>query len=147
MSDFIISNYRKHKLFNDPNHPTIFFLKYIAKELIKILIGNVNESEVDNYEISKLDPYEMPMCASVMNNYELHYSETTIRETGQKVRMKSMDLEEYVLQYLSMEWSNPDIKLFFKCKSSVLWIGLKLTDIPYQIKSICKRIHKSLVSG
>lgn len=141
-ADFILKNYKEHQLFNDPNHPTDYFLKYIAKEVIRILIGNVNEQDIDNMRVSKLDPYEMPLCSATVNNYGLQYKKKYIRETGQKVRNRPMDLEEYVLQYLSMEWSNPDVPLYYRIKSRIIWIFLKVTDMPYLIQRIYRFIRR-----
>lgn len=131
ISGFIDMYYQKERLFNDPNHPTTYFLKYIAKQLLCILLSEVDEEYIDNMNVGLLDSYEMPIVDAVYNALGMHFRKPQyIRKTGVKVRRVDMDVSEYILQYISMEWTNPDVvsnKL--RIKSILLYFWLKIWNL------------------
>lgn len=142
VSDFILNNYKTYRLFNDPNHPTVYFLKYIAAEIANKLLKDVDKEAIEKIHCSLLDPYEMPIMACTKNNMFLVFQQDTVRRTGQKIRHRDMDLKEYILQYLSMEWSNPDMDKGSRIRSRFIWVRLKITDFPYVCKKISGKIRK-----
>lgn len=132
VSDFIIQNYRNHQLFYDPNHPTEFFLKYVASELTSILCNREcgeGEETIDDINVRALDTYEMPVMEAVKEQGKLLYKNSVIRNTGKKVVCKKMDVREYIVQYTSLIWTSHDYKRVLRIKSFILWVLLQIRDI------------------
>lgn len=142
VSEYIKDNYQNIHLFNDPNHPSDNFFKYIASSIVeKLFMGKtISFNESDN--ISRLDPYEIPICESTLKNLNINYRKTEIRISGQKVRYKKMDLDEYILQYISMKWYDKTSSRLLKFKSFMLWLYLKLLNIPKLFYKLLKYLLK-----
>ena len=123
VSDFILKNYRSHQLFYDPNHPTNFFLNYIASEILKILINyNVDDShslKIDNC----LDSIEMPVCKAVVEALHLDWNNDVIRRSMPHTNRLgcNMNLSNYVYQYLSCVWIERKCPKSTKITSRLLW--------------------------
>lgn len=123
VSDFILENYSNHQLFYDPNHPTNYFLRYIASELLKLLINNnnvaVNQLKVNNC----LDTIEMPICKAVVETLQLNWKNDIIRKSmphTNRLQCK-MNLNNYVYQYISCFWIVKDCPRGIKKLTRLLW--------------------------
>ncbi len=133
VSDFILENYRSHQLFYDPNHPTNYFLNYIAVELVKILLGKEIIYEKQLIINSCLDSIEMPICKAVVDALQLQWSNDSIRKSNpntDRVQIK-MTLNNYVYQYVSSIWIAYDCpkrilllsRLFWKLNTLILFVN------------------------
>lgn len=123
VSDFILENYRSHQLFYDPNHPTNFFLSYIASELLKILLCNDSRDIMMLNVKECLDTIEMPVCKSVVESLQLNWSNGIIRESKpitNRLQCK-MTQTNYVYQYLSCYWIVDGCPLVIKILSRICW--------------------------
>lgn len=123
VSDYILDNFRSHQLFYDPNHPTNYFLSYIASELLKILLNNDREY-ANQLKIDKcLDTIEMPICKSVVQALQLDWKNDVIRKTKpytNRLQCK-MNLNNYVYQYISCMWIAEDCPKSLKKWSRLFW--------------------------
>ena len=124
VSNFILENYRSHQLFYDPNHPTNFFLGYIASELLKMLIDN---NVVDGHCLkidNCLDSIEMPVCKAVIKALHLDWNNDVIRRSMPHTNRLgcNMNLSNYVYQYLSCVWIERKCPKSTKITSRLLWV-------------------------
>lgn len=124
ITDFIKNNYQKEQLFFDPNHPTSVFLKYVASEVLSLLNINYDKDWLVKIKVKELDSYEMPIYPTVKENFGMTFSNCYYRQTGRKARRGSMNLKEYILQYISFEWQNPNVRKGLRMKSYIInrWI-------------------------
>jgi hypothetical protein len=100
VSRFISENISKKQLFYDPGHPTEILMEYIIRALFEILQLQFEPSIVIGTTI--LDTYEMPIYASVFKAMKLNYKQSFIRNHSPiKLTDVSMDIEEYVRQYIA----------------------------------------------
>lgn len=114
--DFIKRN-KKEMLFFDPNHPRPILIKYIAKELCNTL--NIITDGIDNMNINLLDTYEMPICKSVIDYFDMNLSlmDVELRVSGLKIINKKINISEYVNQYTSYIWQEKKMPQIIKLKS------------------------------
>merc|ERR1712054_631840 len=71
ISDFILKNYKKHKLFHQINHPTYIILKEMTKQILEKL-----EIKCNNFDkLCKNDTFEPypPQCVLFHSKYDLKY--------------------------------------------------------------------------
>ena len=143
VSNFILENYRDHQLFYDPNHPTNFFLSYIATELLKLLMDNSSEEEdklaVDNC----LDTIEMPISAAVVDTLRLNWVNDVIRQSNpitNKLQCK-MTLNLYVYQYVSSIWISKDCPPKIKPVSRFLWFLTSMVSFAHRA---CNYMFKNM---
>lgn len=124
VSDFILDNYRSHQLFYDPNHPTNFFLGYIASELLYLLFGKDKEIyKLNVYGRSCLDSLEIPICKTVVTTLQLDWTNDEIRRSKpitNRLQCK-VNLSNYVYQYVSCVWIANDFPKLIKAISHLLW--------------------------
>jgi hypothetical protein len=135
VSGFIEDNYRSHQLFYDPNHPTNYFLSYIAVEIIKMLVNN-SEISLEKLELgSCLDTIEMPICKAVVTSLQLDWANKEIRKSMPHTnRMQcKMNLNNYVYQYLSSLWIVEDCPKLIKTVSRMLWNLNTMRIIVYRV--------------
>lgn len=123
VSSFILNNYRSHQLFYDPNHPTNYFLNYIASELLKLLM---NDNNVKEYQLNInhcLDSLEMPICKAVVDALQLEWTNDNIRNSMPITNrlQRKMNLSNYVYQYMSCVWIANDFSTFIKRTSRLFW--------------------------
>lgn len=128
VSAFIADNYRTHRLFYDPNHPTNYFFAYVVCKLLEILGIEYSEETLCQADVKKLDTFEMPVCAAVKKHFGLSFPEVELRISGAKVGKAQMDLKEYIKQYTAMEWQNKENPLDLRIRSKLLWGRYKLSD-------------------
>lgn len=139
--EYIENESRNKQLFYDPNHPCNNFLMYVSKEIIKILYPHdiISLVQTSGTEIPALDTYEMPLCYAVTTFFGINHK-FTYREYGRKVLHKNMDLENYIKQYFSMCWIANDFSLYIRMRSIIMWVCMKVLDIPYLVRKIGKKI-------
>lgn len=109
ISDYILQNYKKEKLFCDPNHITSRMAKEIALRILKYM-GYQQDITID---ISGMDTREVPVYQDVKAALGLEFEDDVIRKcaTGYwALNSREMTMEEYVDQlcrvtefYLSRE--------------------------------------------
>lgn len=123
VSNFILDNYRNHQLFYDPNHPTNYFLGYVASELLKLLVNtdvvSSNQLKVENC----LDSIEMPICKAVVKALQLDWTNDVIRKSMPHTNRlhSSMDISNYIYQYMSCVWIAKDFPKIIKLLSRLCW--------------------------
>ena len=92
--DFIIDNYKFHKLFYDPGHPTNVIMKYIAERVLDIL-----DCEFDNINCDmQMDAHEKFVYPATKKALDLRWTEDEIRKNGKRLSEK-MDFSEFVREY------------------------------------------------
>jgi len=121
VSAFIKDNYKEHRLFHDPNHPTNYFFAYVVFELLKILGIEYDFSRLVSLKTRELDSFEMPICKSVKYILGMTYEDKEMRVTGIKMKKGIMNLYEYIDQYRMMEWQNMDLNILSRIKSFIKW--------------------------
>lgn len=144
--DFILENYQKHQLFYDPNHPTVYFFKYIVKECLKLLSIEYDENGIDKLEAIPFESYEMPICACVKSYFNMTYPDKILRKYGIKLKNEPMDLKSYIKQYIAYEWQNEELSKMKRIKSLLYFMrmgGTKQT-IDRVIKHFKFRFQKKL---
>lgn len=100
ITDFIVNSYKKEQLFFDPNHPTSVVIKFITREILKIL--SINGLADEAYlKIAELDAYEIPIYADVRKALHLEWKSDFLRKYSKhRLSNAAMDVEEYVKQYI-----------------------------------------------
>ncbi len=143
VSDFIIENYKTRQLFYDPNHPTGVFFTYVGSELLKIL--EINNPTYKNTKIPELDSFEMPIYYSTAKYFLSNIQPKDVIRTymGRKVLREDITVKKYIKQYLSMEWQNNTLPLFFRMKSLVLYTLYKIVDFIFHVIEFFKNKLKS----
>ena len=93
MSDFIVQNYKKCKLFYDQGHPTDFVMKEKAIRILSKL--GIDDKEI--HSELKLNRYEDFIYPCVMKCLDMTWQEQELRN-GKKGRKlaHSMDVKEYI---------------------------------------------------
>lgn len=73
VSDFILANYKTHKLFTTPNHPTYIIFEEMSKQILKKL--NINHNNFDKiFEKHKCTlPGELPHSKYDKKNYNFKF--------------------------------------------------------------------------
>lgn len=129
ISKFITDNYKQHQLFFDPNHPTMYFLKYIAKCCMDILEVEYTEEEIDSISLQEACYYEMPICTTTKKGLGLNYGTKELRVGGNKLVPGKMFLKQYVQQYIAFEWQDKELNGLFRAKSKILYLWLNFVRI------------------
>lgn len=94
--EFILENYKTHRLFYEPEHPTNFMFDYICIQILKNL--GIHEC-VSTFE--NLGYYEAPIYPAVYNCLGLEFDASVVRKDNNKRSLKNkMGLKEYIEQYL-----------------------------------------------
>lgn len=140
IADFILENYKTEQLFFDPNHPSPFLIKNIVKRLFEYMnIGG--QEEIDKLHVSRMDSYEMPICQAVKENFGMRFEKQEIRiENGRMIKNEHMYLQEYISQYIALEWQNSQLPIRLRMKS--FWYYL-----PYLKVRVCNKILRVLIKG
>lgn len=126
-SQFIRENYKHTQLFYDPNHPTNFFLRYIAASLLRLLGIHCSKEELESAEIVALTAYEMPILPEVRRSLGLLFPDNQeLRRDGVKLEKRAMRVFEYVSEYLSCEWQNPEAPSIYKMKMFAIYARYRL---------------------
>jgi hypothetical protein len=126
VSNYILNNFQKQKLFFDPNHPTNYFFAYVVWKLLEIMGISYKLEKLYNGGVRELDTFEMPMCQSVKNHFGMTFAENELRKTGAKVKSGKMMLENYIDQYCSLEWQNKIAPTDLRVKSFIKWSEYKM---------------------
>lgn len=102
---FIMENYRKVRIFHDPGHPTNLVIREICCQILEKI--KINTVLCMSPEIS-MNGYEEPILPCVKAALNLQYGgEEKIRKGLYTYKMaSSMDLEEYVREYLFWRYKN-----------------------------------------
>lgn len=99
--DFVEKNYKKHKLFNDYDHPSKYLLEYVCRKLGNLL----NLEEADNIPfVYDLDWREQFIWPGVKKALALEFTEENVR-LGQgkyfdKLACPELTVKEYIRQYI-----------------------------------------------
>jgi hypothetical protein len=117
VSKFILKNYQNHQLFYDPNHPTVYFLEYIAIEIMKLLEIDIQLIDNQNHGLINPDLYEIPIHNSIKEAFNLNYNISEIRSSGRKLIKVKMGFEEYIRQYIYLAWNIKEYPSRFRIKS------------------------------
>ena len=130
VSSFIEENYKREKLFYDPNHPSVFLIGYITEQLLNLLDIHYHFSIEELNHCYQLDSFEMPIHQDVINCFGLNIKENSIRKSinGRKVYRQEMHLKEYIKQYVSLLWQVSDYHRSLRIKSFVLFLYLKVMN-------------------
>lgn len=95
--EFIVSHYKKEKLFYDSGHPTNVIMKKISSEIIAGL--GIKGGEI--YAEKTMDFYEEPVYPIVKKVLGLEWEDKYIRTQANAGKLvENMDLEEYIREYL-----------------------------------------------
>lgn len=95
-ADFIEKNYKEHRLFYEPEHPTNFLFRYICKEMLALL--NIYE---DIHTDNNLGNYETPIYPEVKAYLGLNFDVEKVRSENDSRSLGSVtSYEEYIMQYL-----------------------------------------------
>lgn len=146
LSEWIEKNRTKH-LFFDPNHPTPVLIKHISFELLNFLGICVDEEKIMSLDIRPLDPYEIPVCKSVLEYFRMDYDVQNhkLRVNAYKLFPGHMNLKRYILQYYCMVWKEDKMPVSIKLKSFILYCvicgsGVVLNSINLLYRALKKRI-------
>ena len=95
--EFILDNYKTHKLFYDQGHPTNYVIEYIAKEILKLL--GLGEDEI--YSTVQMDDYEEFVFDCVRKTLGIVWKENELRCSNSGKKLTSvMDIKEYISEYI-----------------------------------------------
>lgn len=148
VSEFILKNYKDNQLFYDPNHPTVYFFRYIVKECLNILQVPFDENEINKIEITPFETYEMPICASVKAYFKMTYPNKMLREYGIKLKNEEMDLDSYIRQYIAFEWQNDEATVFKRVKSLSYYLTMGGTKLLLtRVINYIKRHMRKVLGG
>ena len=119
VSDFIIENYKNHRLFYDPNHPTPFLIAYYIRELMTLMDIAVDVDEI--YLLSnlcKLNGHELFIIPCVLKSFNMTFTSHNIREDMKGV-FDNLDLDTYIKYYWLYEWQNKNLVFAKRIKSYI----------------------------
>lgn len=103
ISQYILQNYQKEKMFYDSGHPTNILLKKIAQEILRML--NIEDNNIFS-EIS-LGAYEIPVYPCVRKCLGVAYNTDLIRESRYARKAKEeMSFSEYIREYVRWCYGN-----------------------------------------
>lgn len=96
ISEFILENYKKKKLFYDKGHPTNVILKKISEEILSKL------SIYDKVECALcLDYHEIPVYSWIRKVLGMEWNENYIRTSKNAIKSaNTMNIQEYVREYI-----------------------------------------------
>lgn len=110
LSDFIVKEYRKKKLFYDDGHPTNVVMEYVAREVLNIL--DIHADDLRCFET--MDAHEKPVYPCVKKILDLEWDECEIRQNGKKLS-DHMDFAEFIREYCYwrhfetfLQWNDKD---------------------------------------
>ena len=146
VSQFIIEKYQQHQLFYDPNHPTNYFLSYIARELLNLLVEGENFGVVELEIKETLESIEFPICQSAVTALGLQWKETVIRRNNPITRVTpcKMNLFWYTYQYFIFIWMAKDFPISLRIISKLLWYNNHLVFFIYRVIRKAHRIVNHL---
>lgn len=103
IADWIIQT-NTEQLFYDINHPTGVVMRYIIREIMKIL---QLEADSDLSNLYELDTYELPIYGQVMKVFKMEWKNNYILRKHRKYTLtnRQIDLEQYVEQYIKWNCS------------------------------------------
>lgn len=96
IADFLLKNYREHRLFYDPGHPTNYVINYISNEILTIL--GFDEVPV-NYVYGNMGLLEIPIYESVKAALGLQYDVGQLNEGRRTLVDGVIDMHEYIKEY------------------------------------------------
>lgn len=105
MSQFILSNYKSHKLFYENFHPTNYVLAYITHKLLLMLGIPSNLEKLRNkmYGVDELDRDEVFVYPCVMKTLGMHWDNSCIREFYPDRRTHNLSFEKYIQEFIAWE--------------------------------------------
>jgi hypothetical protein len=92
VTDFLMENYKDKKLFHDPNHPTLFVMKYITEKLLDML--GIKDRHL-SYDVAMND-WEVFIYPCVMNALGMSYDNQIIRVGNSNKIVDKMGFEEFI---------------------------------------------------
>lgn len=96
--DFIVNNYKKRRLFHNPNHPNGVLLNELCKLIFnKLGLDYTNENQNINYLEDALADWKMPIFKSVERYYNINNVDN---KCGCRVNDKIVDLNTYIIEYV-----------------------------------------------
>lgn len=100
ISEWILTNYKKHRMFYDVNHPSNEIVKYIVEQILETL--NITDKNLVLDYLLKLDYHEVPVYGYVMRTFGMEWSNDYILRKYSKSTLtnRQIDLYEYVEQYI-----------------------------------------------
>ncbi len=101
-SEFIINNYKTHRLFYEPEHPTNYTFEYISNQILQKL--GIHDSF---YTIDNLGCFEAPIYPVVCKYLGLKFDVSVVRhDNNTRALENKMGLKEYIEEYL---WWHKDV--------------------------------------
>lgn len=141
ISDFILENYKKRKLFYSPSHPTNYLLAEVVARILDLL--GVDRALEEYSDLPENDRYEMFIYPCVKKELELEFV-TDKFVLDKSVSGKKNDLKGYVTEYKKFcfpEWnSNLATELRGINVSSILDLGEVTSFRRMPAVMICGRI-------
>ncbi len=146
VSDFIEREHTSRQLFFDPNHPTNYFLEYVAWQTLSFLFPdkNIEFESVEGSLKQRLDSYEMPVCASVYKTFGFAPEDKLLRRMGTKLRRKPMDLREYIIEYQAKCYLVDDFSESVRRKSRQSYRKMSIGNLPVKLGIKIKRFFSKL---
>jgi hypothetical protein len=96
--NFIIENYKKIRLYHNPNHPNGILLNELCKEIfIKLNLNYPNESENIKILDNCLNDWKIPIFNSVIKYYEI---DNIDNECSSKYHHDIYDINTYINKYI-----------------------------------------------
>lgn len=141
VSDYLLNNYQRCKLFYDPNHPTNEFLEYVSIKLLNILLGRPCDYHENLTSDICLDSIEMPICNSVVKALQLNWRDHSIRASYPCTNLAPicMGYRTYVLEYMALSWTLKGTKGIRKfCTKGAFYILLFLSFIRRAVRKSYK---------
>lgn len=99
-SEYIERNYKKKRLFYEPEHPTNVIFRYICQEILRLL-GIADEISAND----NLGNYETPIYPEVKETLGLLFENEKVRINDKSRNLDEIaSYEEYVRQYIWWRW-------------------------------------------
>lgn len=96
--DFIVNNYKKQRLWHNPNHPNGILLNELCKLIFnKLGLVYPNEKQNINYLDKQLNDWKMPIFKSVERYYNMNNVDN---KCFCWVNNKIVDLNTYIIEYV-----------------------------------------------
>ena len=148
VSEYLLNNYQRCKLFYDPNHPTNEFLGYVSIKLLNMLLGRTYDYQENLTCDLCLDSIEMPICNSVVKALQLNWRDCSIRTSYPCTNLAPirMGYRTYVIEYMALYWtlkSSKGVRKF--CSKSAYYILLFLSFIRRAIRKSYKILKSYMV--
>lgn len=95
MSDFLMNNYQREKLFHDQGHPTLFVMRYITEKIMDFL---GIENKYTTYR-GTMNSHEVFVYPCVMKTLGIEYENLYIRTGSDNKIASQLSFEEYIHEF------------------------------------------------